>query len=94
MAHLEIHERIALNKAASEDVYMLDLTTATRETSDQAHGYIGSTLRLAQNRFNTYLAMVPHHKQDAALEYISDKADEITLDRFTKARNRTRTYAV
>jgi hypothetical protein len=93
MAQLEIHQRTELNKAAQEDVYMLDLTTVAEGASDSVHGLIGSTLKLAQKRFDAHLAGIPADLMDAALEYVCDRGDEIMLARLVKAKRKKAAFA-
>ncbi len=77
--------RVSLNKAAQEDVYMLDLSSIAKGAADHVHAMIGETLKIAQKRFDAHMKAVPAHLHAAAIEYICDKGDEIINERTHRA---------
>ena len=83
---LPIEIRIACEKAAKEDLYSLDLTTTNEQTSDQAHGFIPSTLKITKDRFKRILDIVPFHLMEIVEDYINHCVDALMLDRMTRAR--------
>lgn len=77
--------RVAINKAAQEDLYMSDLEIISEGATDHVHAGAHAVMYQVRQRFEAHLAVVPHGMMRHALEYIDRKVDEMILDRFDKA---------
>lgn len=91
---IDLNTRAILNKAAAEDVYLLDLSKASDKATDQAHALIRSTIEIAQNRFDSLMKQVPHHLEAAAISYICTKGDEIIKERTERCKRAGRYQAI